>query len=358
MTPLLPHGPPVIHTGMLLVVVNAENPYVRTLVIYSFLFSFLFVLPVYSAEVNLFTFSSYPSNPNGNGGAVIDFSPATPAGTFYAPNMDFGANWQPNGLQNLFGADIYANINVSTAGTYTFSTASDDGSLLFIDGNLVVNNNFFQGDTRRTGSIDLTAGNHLVEVQYFQGYGGHDLDVPLPSGITYVDPATEVPLNIYSAPASPGLTYPAVNSSDTFIGTIPTVNVEFGLPSSSWSPFSLHNSFLADMRGYFDVATSGMYDFSTGSDDGSWLAIDGSMVVNNAFYQGYTIRSGSVYLTAGLHPFDLQYFQGGGGAALSMGIPAGVTMAPLPEPGTFVLMGLGLAAAIGRRIRRRAYFSK
>jgi hypothetical protein len=309
-------------------------------------------LPAFAAEVNLFTFSGFPPSPNGNGGSVIDFSTATPAGTFAVPNIDFGTNWSPNGLQNFFGADIFANVNVSTAGSYTFSTTSDDGSLLFVDGQLVVNNNFFQGDTQRTGSINLTAGVHSLEVQYFQGGGGHDLDAPLPAGITFVDPATEVPLNIYSSPTSPTAAYPALNSSDTFIGTIPTVNVNFGVPGFNWSPLSQHNFFVADMQGFFDVASDGMYTFSTGSDDGSWLVIDGQVVVNNGFYQGYTIRGQSVFLTAGLHPFDLQYFQGGGGAALTMSIPAGVTMEPFPEPGTFALLGLGLAAVIARRMRR------
>jgi hypothetical protein len=41
----------------------------------------------------------------------------------------FGINCQPNGLQNLFGADVLVNINVSTTGNYSFSTTSDDGSL-------------------------------------------------------------------------------------------------------------------------------------------------------------------------------------------------------------------------------------
>ncbi len=63
------------------------------------------------------------------------------------------------------------------------------------------------------------------------------------------------------------------------------------------------------------------------------------MVVNNGFYQGYTVRQGTVNLTAGLHPFDLQYFQGGGGAALTMGLPTGVSIETLPEPAGWIPLG-------------------
>ena len=38
------------------------------------------------------------------------------------------------------------------------TTRSDDGSMLYIDGQTVVANNFYQGLTTRGGSVDLTAG--------------------------------------------------------------------------------------------------------------------------------------------------------------------------------------------------------
>lgn len=78
------------------------------------------------------------------------------------------------------------------------------------------------------------------------------------------------------------------------------------------------------MQGYFVIPSDGSYTFNTGSDDGSYLFIDGPMVVNNGFYQGYTVRQGTVNLTAGLHPVRPAVFQGGGGAELTMGVPNGV----------------------------------
>src|SRR5262249_21324731 len=48
-------------------------------------------------------------------------------------------------------------LNIGTGGTYTFSTTSDDGSALYIDGVKVVNNDFFQGATQRSGTVTLGA---------------------------------------------------------------------------------------------------------------------------------------------------------------------------------------------------------
>ena len=63
------------------------------------------------------------------------------------------------------------------AGNYTFGTSSDDGSMLFLDGQTVVNNNFYQGTTRRTGTVFLTPGAHAIDIGFYEGGGGQALNV-------------------------------------------------------------------------------------------------------------------------------------------------------------------------------------
>jgi hypothetical protein len=70
---------------------------------------------------------------------------------------------------------------VPTDGPYNFTITSDDGSMLLIDGNLVVNNAFFQGMTPMSGSDTLTAGMHIVELLYFQGGGDGFIFTPDPN---------------------------------------------------------------------------------------------------------------------------------------------------------------------------------
>ena len=109
--------------------------------------------------------------------------------SFSSTSFDFGANGSgfPAAVQanpNNFAAEYTGVFNAQTAGTYTFDTASDDGSMLFIDGNVVVNNNNFQGVTTVTANVNLTAGEHNIVIAYYQGGGGYGLyaDVQVPGG--------------------------------------------------------------------------------------------------------------------------------------------------------------------------------
>jgi hypothetical protein len=102
---------------------------------------------------------------------------------FYA---SLGGAWHPFGLK-AFGADITGIIVAATTTNYTFDLRSDDGSYLFIDVIQVVNNGGNHGYRSRTGTINLAAGNHVFEVQFYEnGAGPSGVDLFLPSGITYL----------------------------------------------------------------------------------------------------------------------------------------------------------------------------
>ncbi len=75
--------------------------------------------------------------------------------------------------------------NAATAGAYYFDTRSDDGSVLYIDGNLVVNNNNYQGAVTVSGTTStLTAGLHNITISYYQGGAGEGLQVHYLNGTT------------------------------------------------------------------------------------------------------------------------------------------------------------------------------
>ena len=63
-------------------------------------------------------------------------------------------------------------IQAPDTGNYTFSTTSDDGTVMIIDGSMVVNNNAFQAETRREGSVVLSAGWHDILIGFYEGDGG------------------------------------------------------------------------------------------------------------------------------------------------------------------------------------------
>jgi len=68
-------------------------------------------------------------------------------------------------------------IMIDREGEYTFSTESDDGSSLFIDNVMVVNNGGIHVARKVSGKIALTKGLHSISISYFQGGGAYKLRV-------------------------------------------------------------------------------------------------------------------------------------------------------------------------------------
>lgn len=67
-------------------------------------------------------------------------------------------------------AIVYSGMfNVSAAGTYQFRINSDDGTKLYIDGNPVVMNDGVHPPKSVSGSVNLSAGDHELVLEYFQG---------------------------------------------------------------------------------------------------------------------------------------------------------------------------------------------
>ncbi|MGO1068846.1 family 20 glycosylhydrolase [Lysobacter sp. CA199] len=71
-------------------------------------------------------------------------------------------------------------------------------------------------------------------------------------------------------------------------------------------------------RGYLDVPRDGVYRFVLSSDDGAQVWIDDKVVVDRDGPQSPGDSYGSAALAAGLHAFDLRYFQGGGDKQLRL----------------------------------------
>ncbi|MDX2002932.1 MAG: alkaline phosphatase family protein [Chitinophagales bacterium] len=69
-------------------------------------------------------------------------------------------------------------LQIDTPGAYRFYTSSDDGSKLYIDGELVTDNDGDHGVRSEAGDIEIkTPGRHAIKVTYFNGGGGNWLDV-------------------------------------------------------------------------------------------------------------------------------------------------------------------------------------
>lgn len=72
------------------------------------------------------------------------------------------------------------------------------------------------------------------------------------------------------------------------------------------------------LSGHLRIPADGLYEFALSSDDGSTMDVGGRRVVSNDGLHGEEERTGMIALRTGLHPIVVRYFQGGGGAALSL----------------------------------------
>jgi mono/diheme cytochrome c family protein len=112
---------------------------------------------------------------SGNVDKLPDFAKLTPkaSGTVERFTLDLPT---PKRESN-FGVRFKGLISVPATGDYRFTTRSDDGSKLFINGVQVVDNDGTHGMENKSGTIQLPEGDHLIEVTFFQAGGGFGLNV-------------------------------------------------------------------------------------------------------------------------------------------------------------------------------------
>lgn len=79
--------------------------------------------------------------------------------------------------EDKYGIVFDGYIKIENLGTYIFSLTSDDGSILYIDGVEVVNNDGDHGDVEKEGRILLENGYHKISVRYYDAGGGNSLSL-------------------------------------------------------------------------------------------------------------------------------------------------------------------------------------
>lgn len=219
-------------------------------------------------SVNTTTGGKANLNYNNNGGGAT--SPFNVAGNETA-NYGFG------GTVN-YEVSLLGYVAIPAAGTYTFGTRSDDGSMLFIDGNhdAVVVNNFFQGPNTRTGTYTFpAAGLYPIAVGFNQGGGGQGFEVQMGLPGNFTNTMTNA--QVYSATSTLAATQWYGN------------NVSVGVDST----VQVTNSLAASMG----ALSIGANTLNVTGDNGASLAFRSTTLTGNATVNaatGTTVKSGAV----------------------------------------------------------------
>ena len=120
--------------------------------------------------------------PNGSAGivgtALTTVASYSYLGNFNQPNVSAseGLNILPPALRaaytSWFVVRCSGKIVVTTANYYLFELMSDDGSMLYINGSLLINNDGNHAPVTKSASKLLRQGVHDIRLDYMQGPGG------------------------------------------------------------------------------------------------------------------------------------------------------------------------------------------
>jgi Malectin domain/PA14 domain/Kelch motif/Glucose / Sorbosone dehydrogenase len=188
------------------------------------------------------------------------------------------------------------------AGTWRFTTVTDDGVRLYVDGELKIDHWVDQSSTEWTAEVQLTAGTHTVVMEYYDNqsdavarllYGRFDATIP-----------PDRWKGEYFANA--GLSgQPAMVRGDA------TINFDWGTEAPA-EGLPVDNFSVRWTRTL--TLTAGNYKFGTTTDDGVRLYVDGALVIDHWVDQPSTYYETTLELSAGDHLVVMEYYERAVGA--------------------------------------------
>lgn len=189
-------------------------------------------------------------------------------------------------------------------GQYTFTTATDDGVRLYIDGALVIDEWHDQGLTAYNYTTYLDGGNHTIVMEYF------DTVVSATAKLSWVATPNQTPPN----PSGWRGTYynnldllgqPALIRGDA--------DIDFAWGDGSPDPAIIADIFAVEWT-KTDTFETTDYRFTTTSDDGIRVYIDDVLILDQWNDHPPTNHSVEVPVIAGPHDLKVEYYERYGGA--------------------------------------------
>jgi hypothetical protein len=219
----------------------------------------------------------------------------------------------------------------TTAGTYRFSVTSDDGIRLWVDNQLLIDKWYIHPVETYTADKYLTAGHHLIRVEYFEETGLATAEVQWHALGAQQPPDTgNWRAEYYNNLSLSGT--PALTRNEA------AINYNWGTGSPQSGVVNADNF---SVRWTQDAnLAAGQYTFQLTVDDGARLWVNGHLLIDVWYEQAATTYDGSIYLPGGPVTIELQYFEKGGAATAALSWNTGsAPQPPTPPPssGTVVV---------------------
>jgi len=230
-----------------------------------------------------------------------------------------------------YSAIFTGKINIRNAGTYVFCSKSQDGSIVTIDGSTVVDNGGIHGVSEKCGSKTLKKGEYEAKAEMFQSsWGGYMVvtyqgldtwDIKELLGST--EPTdfkrgdvSQWTMRMFSSPPERGTLQKMPNFAWLdFLGEAKVTAIDFkNVPDiQRYVPDTPYSNIAGAWFGKTVITKPGDYSFCTTSGDGSFLWLDGKLIVDNGGAHGAVHKCGLVKdLKAGKHTVKVTWWQGGG----------------------------------------------
>lgn len=260
---------------------------------------------------------------------------ANPDRVELVPRISYPATASPfrvNGPRDRFAARFRGVIQIDEPGVWTFELGSDDGSVLYIDDQLVVYDPKEHGFRWREGEISLREGEHTIEVRFWENWGDAGVQV------TWQGPSDPFPETIPSSAFRPGPGVANPVSGGGLIAylyetsrhvdnvrevdwsrpdAVDTVqNIAWEITNGAFVTGGPKDRFAMRFMGKLQIPSTGRWRFNLGSDQSARLYIDGVQIIDDSWAHGFRWRDGSRTLNAGEHDIEIQYWEGWSDAGL------------------------------------------
>lgn len=230
------------------------------------------------------------------------------------------SDWGTGSPDPAVPADNFSLVSAGTfsfdAADYTFTATADDGVRVSIDGTPIIDHMVDQPATTYTVTKTMTAGSHIVKVEYYEGYGNAVLKVSWAKGAITPPPPS---VSCSSTPGTNAFSSCYYDNQDftALKLTRSDTALNFDWADGSPDPSVAADTFSVRSQGSFTFDAAD-YTFTANADDGVRVSVDGTVIIDKFIDQPATTYTATKTMTAGTHTILVEYYEAYGNAVLKL----------------------------------------